>query len=288
MSFQTTVKAKAPPGIVGDFAGMNPRATILATEGNLVAPAGGLTVGNFCFVNPATGAVSANYVSGYQIGFLGRNQQGLITVFLAEATQMVPQGFAVTLHTKGDFWARFASAAVSGAAVYADQTTGAPVSGSATDTATAAAGYTGTASFATNVMTLVTTTAGAVSVGDAVTSAGVAAGTTVTAKLSATTFTLSTAPGTIATQAASTTSTSLIVSAILTGALSVGDVLSGTGVTAGTTITSVPPAGGAGVYGLSVAQNFAATTVTVVNGNVATGFTVRGNCSPGEIAFISA
>lgn len=287
MGFQTKVNSKAAPGVAGDFASVNPRASVLATEGQLVAPAGGLRVGNFAFVNPADGTVHQNYVSGYQVGFLGRNQQGLITLFLAESTQIVPQGFMVTLFAEGEFWARFAGGATAGQAVYADENTGAAVSGSATDTVTASAGYTGTASFATNVMTLVTTTAGVVNVGDAVTSAGVAAGTTVLAKVDATHFTLSTAPGTIATQAASTTSVVLNVTAILTGALSVGDILSGSGVTAGTTITSTPPAGGVGSYGISVAQNFAATTVTVVSGNVATGFNVRSNCLAGEIAQIS-
>lgn len=288
MPFQSSVKAKAAPGVSGDFCSVNPRASILATEGNLIAPPGGLLVGNFAFVNPADQSVHQGYTAGYQIGFLGRNAQGLITAFLAEATELVQAGFMVTLFDKGEFWAQFAGGATAGQIVYADQTTGEPVSGSATDTVTASAGYTGTASFATNVMTVVTTTAGVISVGDAVTSAGVTAGTTVLAKVDATHFTLSTAPGTIATQAASTTSTTLKVTAILTGSLSVGDVLSGTGVTAGTTVTSVPVGGGAGLYGLSVAQNFAATTVTVVNGNIATGYKVASNCAAGEIAMISS
>lgn len=290
--FQNVVKSKAPPAVAGDYASVNPRASVLATEGNLVAPASGLAVGNFAFVNPADQSTHQNYVSGYQIGFLARNQQGLITQFLGLATMAVPQGFLVTLHDQGEFFAAFAGGATAGQTVYADETTGAAISGSATDTVTASAGYTGTASFATTVMTVVTATAGVVSVGDVVTSAGVAAGTTVVSLGTGTggvgTYNLSTAPGTIATQAASTTSVNLKVTAILTGALNVGDVLSGTGVTAGTTVTSVPPAGGVGVYGLSVAQNFASTTVTVVSGNVATGYKVVTNANPGELAIISS
>lgn len=290
--FQNVINAKAPPAIAGDFASVNPRASVLATEGNLVAGVGGLAVGNFAFVNPADQSVHQNYVNGYQIGFLSRVQQGLITQFLGLATMAVPRGFMVTLHDQGEFFAAFAGGATAGQTVYADETTGAAISGSATDTVTASAGYTGTASFATSVMTVVTATAGVVSVGDTVTSAGVAAGTTVTSFGTGTggvgTYNLSTAPGTIATQAATTSSVNLRVTAVLTGALSVGDVLSGSGVTAGTTITSVPPAGGAGIYGLSVAQNFASTTVTVVNGNIVTGYKVVSNALAGELAIISS
>ncbi len=65
-------------------------------------------------------------------------------------------------------------------------------------------GWVGTASFATNVMTVVSTTSGALAVGQLVESAGVAAGTYILAQLTSTTYQLSTSPGTIATQAAST------------------------------------------------------------------------------------
>lgn len=68
--------------------------------------------------------------------------------------------------------------------------------------------FSGTASFATNVMTMVSTTAGALAIGSIITSAGITAGTTI---LSGTdpTWTLSTSPGTIATQAASSDSMAL-------------------------------------------------------------------------------
>lgn len=288
MGFQSTVNVNQAPAVAGDFASQNPRASVLAAAGQLVAPSGGLTVGNFCFVNPADGTVHTAYSSGYQVGILGRNSQGLITVFLGESSMVVPQGFPVTLFDEGDFYAKFAGGATAGQAVYADENTGAPVAGSATDTATGTIGYAGTASFATNVMTLVTTTNGVPLVGDVVVSAGVTAGTTVTAAIDATHYTLSTAPGTIATQAATTTSLFAHVTAILTGALNVGDPITGTGVTGGTTITSVPAAGGVGNYGVSIAQTAAGPTLTVTNGNVATGFTARSNANAGELAIISS
>lgn len=66
-------------------------------------------------------------------------------------------------------------------------------------------GWVGTASFATNVMTVVSTTSGALAVGQIISSASVAAGTYIVAQLTATTYQLSTSPGTITTQAASAT-----------------------------------------------------------------------------------
>lgn len=299
--FQNVVGSKAPPAVEGDFASLNPRASVLAIGGNLVAPATGLLVGHFAFVNPANQAVSQSYTSGYQIGFFARNAQALITAFLGAATMLVPSGFMVTLFDQGEFWARFGGGATAGQTVYADEGTGAAQSGSATPTSfTGSIGFTGTASFATNVMTVVTQTAGSlIEVGDVVTSAGVTGGTTVTALLTGTpgavgsTYSLSTAPGTIATQAATTTSTTLNVTAISAGEINIGDVISGTNITAGTTIAAFGTGvGGVGTYIVSipgnVATHTASETITVPAGNVATQFTVATNCLPGELAIISS
>ncbi len=301
MGFQTSVNAQPAPAVAGDFASQNPRASVLAAAGQLVAPAGGLIVGHFAFVNPADGTVHQSYASGYQIGFLARESQALITAFLAEGTMVVPQGFMVTLYDEGEFYAYFGNGATAGQTVYADETTGAAISGAGSPTSvTGSIGFTGTASFATNVMTVVTQTAGSlIEVGDTVTSAGVTGGTTVTALLSGTpgavgsTYSLSTAPGTIATQAATTTSTTLNVSAVGTGALSVGDVLSGTNITAGTTVAAFGTGtGGVGTYIVSVPGggqlHTASEAITVPAGNVATNYLVRSNANPGELAIISS
>ena len=125
MGFQTTVNAQPAPAVAGDFASQNPRASVLAAAGQLVAPTGGLIVGNFAFVNPADGTVHQGYTSGYQIGFLARNSQGLITTFLADSSQVVPAGFMVTLFDAGEFYAKFAAAAPTpGVPVYASTTDG--------------------------------------------------------------------------------------------------------------------------------------------------------------------
>lgn len=299
MGFQTVVNANQAPAVEGDFASQNPRHNVIGAAGQLVAPASGLKVGKFFFINPATGLCSQSYVAGVytQVAFLARNSQGLITAFLADNTQVVPGGFMVVGFDGGDFWARFNGAISSGGTVYADETTGNPVA-SASTTATASAGFTGTASLvgASVVMTVVTQTAGVLNVGDALTGTGIPAGTTVA---SFGTYTKAAGTGTVnmsaaasATEAAeAVTSTSLFINAtaLLTGSLNVGDVITGTGVTSGTTITSTPAPESALPlsYGISVAQNFASTTVT---GPVAisTGFTARSNGLQGDIVMIYA
>jgi len=227
--------------------------------------------------------VSQSFVSGWQIGFLGRNEQALITEFLGEFSMVVPAGYMVTLFDGGDFWAYFANGATALATVYADEDTGAPEM-QATNTVTGEVGFTGTASFATNVMTVVANTSGIILPGDVVTSAGVTGGTTVLAQLTGTpgavgsTYTLSTSPGTITTQAATTASATLNVTAVITGGLSVGDVITGTGVTAGTSIASLGTGtGGVGTYNLAIPGGVpfhtAAETITGP-ANTATNFTV--------------
>ena len=60
-------------------------------------------------------------------------------------------------------------------------------------------------------------------------------------------------------------STSLTVSSVTSGFIAIGATISGTGITAGTTIVAGPPTGGAGVYTMSSANNISAgTTITCV------------------------
>jgi hypothetical protein len=256
--FQNEVNLVQAPGVVGDFASTNPYSTVVTAAGGLVAPAGGLTVGNFFWVGPA-GQTSQSYVSGWQIAFLGRNEQALITEFLGEYSLVVPEGFMVVGINGGDVWAGFADGATALAQVYADEDTGAPQM-QATNSFTGSVGFAGTASFATDVMTVVTQTANSIiTVGDVLTSSGVTAGTTITAQLTGapgavgSTYSLSTTPGTIATQAATTASNVLNVTAVADGGLSVGQVISGTGVTAGTSIEAfLTGVGGIGTYLLAI------------------------------------
>lgn len=252
MPFQTTINDYQAPGVPGDFASLNPYSSVLAGNSALVAPAGGLTVGNFFWVGP-TGQTSQSFVSGWQIAFLGRNEQALITQFLQEATMVVPQGFMVTGFNGGDFWANFPAGAAVGNFVFADPNDGTPVANSTNSaptlgTATASAGFSGTANVTNGsaVLTVATVVHGIVSVGDVVTDsttgANIPAGTTILNQLTGAaggvgTYTMSAnAAGTGAGDTIATSSANMLVTAVASGALNVGDVITGTAVSAGTVL----------------------------------------------------
>lgn len=281
--FQKTINNTQAPGVAGDFASTNPFASVLAGPGQLVAPAGGLLVGNFAWVGPA-GQVSQSFVAGYQIGFLGRNEQALITQFLGESTLLVPAGFPVNLFNGGDFWAKFAAGAAPGQNVYADPNNGAPYAGAtapAGASATGIGGATGTLTTnSTNVVTINTSTAGLIGIGDTVVSANIPVGTTVLAQLTVTagsgagilgTYQLSAAATSSAGPTAFTTQSTLInVTAVASGALLVGDVISGTGIVAGTRILS-QSAPFNGVANLASSTALTVTAVTAGAGKLRVG-----------------
>jgi hypothetical protein len=287
MPFQKTINNTQAPGVAGDFASTNPFSSITAAPGALVAPAGGLTVGNFFWVGPL-GQTSQSFVNGWQIAFLGRNEQALIVEFLGESTLVVPEGFMVTGFNGGDFWANFANGATAGAGVFADEDTGAPQM-QATNVGTGQIGFVGTGSLValSNVLTVVTTTSGVLNVGDAITATGTS-GLTVA---SFGTYTPASGVGTVnmsgpattteATEAVTTSSNFINITAIATGGFSVGDPITGggSGIPAGTVISALGTGtGGVGTYqftvnGLSTQETAASQTVTGP-ANTSTGWTV--------------
>jgi hypothetical protein len=249
--FQNVVNDYQAPAVPGDFASTNPFASIVAGPGALVAPAGGLLVGNFAWVGP-NGQVSQSYVAGYQVGFLGRNQQALITQFLGRSTMLVPEGFMVTLFNEGDFWAQFPAGATIGQNVYADPNDGTPLSGASAPTlgtGTATAGFTGDGTLVNTSTTLTVTTAthGVLSPGDAISGTDIPSGTTILAQLTVTGGSGAGLEGTYQMSAAATATVSspeaivgessyALITAVADGAFNFGDVFSGTDVAAGTSI----------------------------------------------------
>lgn len=216
MSFQTQVQQFPAPAVEGDFASANPRVSVLAGSGALVAGALGMVVARFGWVtndangNPQTAqntAAGSWAPNGAPDGFCHRVQQGLIPNYLQESSMMVPGGFPVVLHSRSDAWVLTRTVATRGQKVFASLLDGGVSTGTA---GTPVAGFVGTASFATNVMTVVTSTGGPLHVGDVVTSQNVAAGTYITSFGTGSggvgTYNLSTSPGTITTQAASASS----------------------------------------------------------------------------------
>jgi hypothetical protein len=166
--------------------------------------------------------------------------------------------------------------------------------------------FVGTASISATTMTISAVTSGAVSVGDIVTGSGVIAGTTITALGTGTggvgTYTVgisqTTASTTISTYSngvgvyaisvsqtvASTTlttqSSELTITAVANGVYSIGDVVSGTGVTSGTTITGFASKfSGTGSMGFLATGSIAGTTLNIigiVGGIISVGDTITG------------
>lgn len=131
MGFQTSVNITPAPACAGDFASGNPRASALSVPGGLVAGSGGCNVGLFAWQtapNQTTGAggVVTNAGTGAPDGFVHRQQNALITTFLAETGVNIPQGMPVDLMVAGDFWCQATVAgATKGQKAFASLTTGA-------------------------------------------------------------------------------------------------------------------------------------------------------------------
>lgn len=278
MPFQTVINDQQAPAVAGDFASCNPFANVLAGPGALVAPAGGLRVGNFFWVGPA-GQTSQSFVAGWQVAFLGRNEQALITEFLGEATMVVPEGFMITGFVEGDFWANFEAGATVGQLVWADPNDGQPLSGAtapALASGTARAGFSGTATLvnASTTLNVTAVTNGFISPGDVVadstTGANIPAGTTIVGQLTGTAGGVGTYQMSAAATAGAvgdtvvTTSEFMLVTAVAAGSFNQGDIITGTAVAAGTSIVdqATPFSGVA-----SLATN-TTLTVTAVNPGV--------------------
>jgi hypothetical protein len=143
---QTQVNAQQSPAVEGDFASANPRFSVLAGPGGLVAGAAGVTVGRFAWAtaspNDADGAAAVvnNFGAGPVTGLVApRGMQALITQYLADASLVVPEGFEVALLSGGDVWVsnKDTNQANPGAQAYASFVDGTVTFTAATATASA-------------------------------------------------------------------------------------------------------------------------------------------------------
>jgi hypothetical protein len=282
MPFQTSVQINPTPGLPGDFASANVRKVVLAGPGQLVAGPAGVTPGRFAWVDPS-GTFATNFGSGPPAGVVHRVLgEALITTFLAETSNLIFGGWEVTLFSDGDFWVRNAGAnnvtiGMKAYANFADGSvtfgaTGAPPTGASVTGSIAAAATTSvTGSIAANVLTVTAVGSGTLVPGATLSGTGVTTGTTIVAQLTGTPGGIGTYQVSTQETAASTTITAtygvLTVTVVGSGALVVGDVLSGSGVTAGTFITGFGTGtGGLGTYFVSASQTAASTTVTAAGG----------------------
>lgn len=288
--FQTSVGTVPAPAVAGDFADHNPRSSALAGPGGFVAGAAGVIVGHFAWssyqgIDPDNAPTILNsYGGGAPLGFIHREQQALITTYLADAGMLVPVGFGVTAFISGSFWvkndgtnnvqigqkayARNSDGAVLFAA------TGTPGTASVTGSIGAVATTSVTGSISGNVLTVSAVGSGVVYPGATLSGTGgggVASGTKVVGQLSGTTGGVGTYSLNIPSQTVTSTTITaaaglLTVSAVGSGTLAVGDVLSGSGgggVTSGTTITALGTGVGlTGTYIVDPTQTVSSTTIT--------------------------
>lgn len=299
MGFQKQVNLTPAPAVAGDFASSNPRATVLAGPGGLVAGALGVTVGKFAWVDDDGSTVqSFGTATKAPQGFVHREQQALIQQYLAESSMNIPQGFPVVLHNEGDFWAKLAgdNAATIGAAIYADYSNGdvCAVAAPAGASVTASMGATFTASGSGTNLTVSAVT-GRITAGETLgTTAGITAGTTIVSQTSGTPggagVYVTSAATTISAATATTFGNVLNVTAVGSGVLEVGDPVSGSGIPSGAVIASQVSgtAGGVGIYTLDQrATAYAASTTVTAVGGIVTAFKAQSVAAVGELVKIS-
>lgn len=137
--FQSVVNQYQAPAVEGDFCSANPRASVVAGEGALVAGTGGVTVGRFAWA--ASDGTVTNAGSGVPTGFVHRDMQALITTWLGEESMVIPEGLAMSLFRSGDFWVKTLTTATVDQKVFASNTDGTVKTGAAGATIT---GYTET------------------------------------------------------------------------------------------------------------------------------------------------
>lgn len=297
MGFPRQVNVQAAPAVLGDFCDSNPRATVNAGQGALVAGADGVSVGFFAWINPADGRSVNNYGAGVPDGFMHRDQQAIITAYLADDTLVIPEGFPITLFSAGGFWARNDGTATSsrGQAVYVNNSTGQVKFGSNWTSASVTGSIASdvvTGSIAGTTLTVTGVTTGQINAGEIISGTGVTAGTQILAQLTGTPGGDGTYEVSIDQTVTSTTITGsyglLTVTAVSSGALGLGDALSGTGVTAGTSIVALGTgAGGVGTYVVSAGQTVSSETITVATGTQHPNFSAASIGAPGEIVKIT-
>lgn len=203
--FQQHVNREPAPGVEGDFAGNNPKASALSpvAGGFKVAAAQTVRVGYFAWgaldgLVYSSAAAAAGAGGGVAaVGFVARQPNepsALITAFLAESIMTLQAGTPCTLMEGGDYWANFPAGAAQNVAVFATAATGAPTTTAGGNTATpfktASVAKANAVSDAntviaaqTGIMTLSAPASGVYEAGQRVTGVGVPANTYITAQL---------------------------------------------------------------------------------------------------------
>jgi hypothetical protein len=308
-SFQTSTYALQAPGVAGDFASANPRATVLSSQiynsTGFKAGTSGLTIGLFAWLDTSTYTFANNFGAGAPNGFVHRAAEALITTYLNAYGMTIPAGFMCgNIFDAGDFFVvnNGTTEATPGMKAYANNSTGvatfaaagAPTA-SAVSAATASitaetASWTGT--IVDNVMTVVSGLTGLAVVGATLSGTNVATGTIITSLATGTggvgsTFLVSPRDQTVASTSISATYGLFAPGTLVSGAFAVGMTLTGssTGVTAGTYITAASATAGDWI----VTPNDTAGSQTITGySNTETSWYCRSFGQPGDVVKISS
>ena len=313
MGFQKSVNTQPAPAVAGDFASANPRASVLAGPGGLVAGPNGLIVGRFAWLSASVvdandaPAIANNFGAGVPAGFVHREQQGLITTYLAESAMMIPSGFEVTVMDAGDYWCvnDGATQALYGMKAYANFADGkvtfaAAGAGSTASATGSIAANTGsfTGSIADDILTLTAVGSGVAVPGGTISGTGVATSTKILSQVTPLLageaiggigrYVVNIPEQTVASTTISETYGTFTAASGLSGQFGVGDSLSGTNVVAGTTITALGT--GTGGLGTYIVDNntVVASTVITAGTNFETKWICRSPGLPGELVKISS
>lgn len=304
---QSVVNIMPAPGISGEWCSSNPRHSMLAGVGALVAGSGGVLVGQFGWANQA-GIVTNGYQGATsRLGFVTIYQPVVNPNFLQISGLTVQAGQEIVLHDDADVWCKFTSGAIAGQKVFAALADGSATAAAAGSADTAASVTAAIAANATNTFTGViaapifpdtglfvltaSSVTGTIVVGEALSGTGVAAGQTIVAQLTGTAGGAGTYSVSVPSSTASTTITGaygvMTVSAVGSGTLAVGQPLAGTNVVAGTYITQLGSGtGGTGTYYVSNNTVVSSTTITAAAG-IETKWYVQTSGAAGEVCMIA-
>lgn len=293
---QTQVYNQPGMGVEGDWASKNPVDIYLAGPGGLIAGTGpsaaGVLVGSAVWAVPPVDIDNAptvvnNFGSGNIAGLIHRDQQGLLTVYLQQASLLVPSGFPITIVNGGDLLVRnngttycnvgMKAYANFGTGLLSFALTGTPGTGGSGSASTVAAGTSSvTGSIAGNILTVTAVGSGTVYPGTTISGTGVSSGTQILSQISGTaggigTYYVSITGQTVASTTISGTYGLLTVGGTVVSGFAVGDTISGTNVVTGTTITALGTGtGGAGTYIVNNNTVVSSTAISVAANNVET------------------
>lgn len=280
--FQTQVGVVQAPAVEGDFSSTNPRLSVNAGPGGLIAGPLGCAVGRFGWLafNPADGdgapAAVNNYGSTKPDCIVPRpGQQALITTYLQTASMIIAPGFAMYAMRACDIWVKNLGSgqAVPGLKAFANLSNGTVSRFAATGTSASAGASGSTSSVAAstfsvtgsiggtngNTLTVTAVGSGTVVPGATISGTGIATGTKVTAQLlplltgealgGIGRYFVDIAEQSVASTTVSGTYGTLTVAGTVVAGFAVGQSISGSSVVAGTTITALGTGtGGAGTY----------------------------------------